>query len=102
MEGGVQNTEIAQNNSANFRYVRKSQKKKKNSPNTRIFEYRVRTRCHAETTSLYITFSANNTEITINNLLINVLSDNFRFDCDFLKEPKERINIFVLRSRCIV
>mgnify|MGYP006963821021 CR=1 FL=1 len=71
MEGGVQNTEIPQNNSANFA-TSENRKKKKNSPNTRIFEYRVRTRCHAETTSLYITFSANNTEITINNLLINV------------------------------
>ena len=72
MEGGVQNTEIAQNNSAYFATSENRKKKKKNSPNTRIFEYRVRTRCHAETTSLYITFSANNTEITINNLLINV------------------------------
>ena len=71
MEGGVQNTEIAQNNSANFA-TSENRNKKKNSPNTRIFEYRVRTRCHTETTSLYITFSANNTEITINNLLINV------------------------------
>ena len=71
MEGGVQNTEIPQNNSANFA-TSENRKKRKNSPNTRIFEYRVKTRCHAETTSLYITFSANNTEITINNLLINV------------------------------
>ena len=72
MEGGVQNTEIPQNNSANFATSENRKKKKKNSPNTRILEYRVRTRGHAETTSLYITFSANNTEITINNLLINV------------------------------
>ena len=71
MEGGVQNTEIPQNNSANFA-TSVNRKKKKITPNTGIFEYRVRTRCHAETKSLYITFSANNTEITINNLLINV------------------------------
>ena len=34
----------------------------KNLPNTTILQYRVKTRCHTETATLYITFRANNTE----------------------------------------
>ena len=37
----------------------------KNMSNTAILQYRVKTRCHTETATLYIKFRANNTETEI-------------------------------------
>ena len=37
------------------------------TPNTAILQYRVETRCHTETATLYIKFRANNTETEIWN-----------------------------------
>ena len=38
---------------------------KKKTPNTAILQYRVETRCHTETATLYIKFRGNNTKTEI-------------------------------------
>ena len=54
--GGAMNTTIPQKNSSNIA---------KKLPNTAILQYCVETQCRTETTTLYITFRANNTETEI-------------------------------------
>ena len=51
----------------------------KKSPNTATPQYRVNTRCNPEISTLYVTLSANNIEITIKSLLMDVKPGSFRF-----------------------
>lgn len=48
----------------------------KKSSNTTILQEQVEPPCHAKTITLYVMFRANNTEITIKNCLMTVMSGN--------------------------
>ena len=50
---------------------------KKKSLNTATLQYRVETQCNPEISTLYFKLSANNIEITIKSLLMNVNSGSF-------------------------
>ena len=85
-------------NTANkFAKYRNTAKKKK-SPNTATPQYRVKSRCNPEISTLYVTLSANNIEITIKSLLMNVKPGSFRFRSFYTKYTKLETSIDVLAN----